>query len=131
MNKLLWSQDEYLRAYNFAALAHRGQLVPGTDLPYVTHISLVSMEIMAVLSVETRHNGNFALQCALLHDVVEDAGVTDEQVRAEFGEAVAKGVAALSKNSKLEKKVQMADSLRRIKEQPREVWMVKLTGPDH
>ena len=111
MNKLLWSQDEYLRAYNFAAQAHRGQLVPGTELPYVTHISLVSMEIMAELSVEPEHEGNLALQCALLHDVVEDAGVTVEQVKAEFGEPVAEGVAALSKNPRLEKKVQMADSL--------------------
>jgi (p)ppGpp synthase/HD superfamily hydrolase len=39
---------------------------------------------------------------------------------------VADGVAALSKDDRLPKADRMADSLRRIREQPREVWMVKL-----
>lgn len=45
----------------------------------------------------------------------------------EFGVEVANGVSALSKDPGLPtKQQQMADSLARIAQQPREVWMVKL-----
>ena len=121
-----WSQDLYIKAYLFAARAHRGHAVPGTDLPYVTHVSLVSMEVLAALSVERGRDEDLALQCALLHDVLEDTSVTDAQVREEFGRAVADAVRALSKDPNIPKHLQMGDSLRRIKQQPREVWMVKL-----
>ena len=65
-----WSQEKYIKAYNFAAEAHKGQKVPGTDLPYIMHLSLVSMEIMAALSVENDLDGDLAIQCALLHDTI-------------------------------------------------------------
>jgi (p)ppGpp synthase/HD superfamily hydrolase len=121
-----WSQDEYARAYRFAAQAHRGQTVPGTDLPYIMHISLVSMEVIAALQVEQGRNQDLAVQCALLHDVIEDTDVTYEQLKADFGEPVAQGVLALSKDETLDKPAQMQDSLRRIRQQPQKVWMVKL-----
>ncbi len=30
-----WSQEKYVRALKFAAGAHNGQTVPGSDLPYI------------------------------------------------------------------------------------------------
>ena len=78
------------------------------------------------MNLEPGRDEDLAVQCALLHDVIEDGGVSYDQIKAEFGEAVAEGVLALSKNKKLAKRLQLKDSLRRIKLQPREVWMVKL-----
>jgi (p)ppGpp synthase/HD superfamily hydrolase len=121
-----WSQDLYLKAYRFAALAHRGQVVPGTDISYIMHLSIVSMEMIAALRIETGRDENLAVQCALLHDVIEDTKVTSQQVATEFGDAVAAGVMALTKDQTLDKSLQMEDSLRRIKRQPPEIWMVKL-----
>jgi (p)ppGpp synthase/HD superfamily hydrolase len=121
-----WSQELYIRAYKYAARAHHGQCVPGSDLPYITHLSFVSMEIMSSLSVGNKRNGDLAVQCALLHDTLEDTGVTYEQVKEKFGIVVACGVQALTKNIKLDKNKQMEDSLRRIKKQPKEIWMVKM-----
>jgi (p)ppGpp synthase/HD superfamily hydrolase len=121
-----WSQEVYRNAYRFAAEAHNGQVFPGTDLPYIMHISFVCMEVMASLECEPGRNGNLAIQCALLHDVIEDTDVTLEGVDAEFGAEVAAGVLALTKNSSLDKIVQIEDSLRRIQKQPYEVWLVKL-----
>ena len=121
-----WSQETYIKAYRFAAEAHQGQLYPGTELPYLMHLSFVSMEILGVLSVESGHDGNLALQCALLHDSIEDTAVTYEQLVAKFGVKVADGVLALSKNPALEKSQQLTDSLDRIKTQPTEIWMIKL-----
>ncbi len=121
-----WSQDDYTRAYRFAALAHHGQTVPGTDFSYIMHLSFVSMEVIAALGVERGRDGNLAVQCALLHDVIEDTAITYEQVETKFGKEVAQGVLALSKDETLEKSRQMQNSLERIQQQPREVWMVKL-----
>ena len=121
-----WQQSEYIRAYRFAAQAHQGQTFPGTALPYSMHLSFVSMEVIAVLGIEKAWNGDLAVQCALLHDVIEDTDIGYEDVLAEFGEQVAQGVLALTKDSKLAKQDRMPDSLRRIQQQPQEVWLVKL-----
>lgn len=122
----VWSQEVYIRAFEFAAEAHHGQKLPGIELPYIIHISLVTMEVIAALQAENGVDGNLAVQCALLHDVIEDTKVTFEVVQREFGEDVAQGVLALTKDSSLSKPDAMADSLRRIQEQPQAVWMVKL-----
>ncbi|WP_310481318.1 HD domain-containing protein [Chamaesiphon sp. VAR_48_metabat_403] len=121
-----WDRDLYIKACLFAAKAHRGQLVPRSDLPYSIHLNLVSMEILAALSIESGCDGDLAVQCALLHDTIEDTDTSYEQIAALFGMNVADGVAALSKNPALEKSVQLADSLERIQQQPIAVWMVKL-----
>ena len=122
----LWSPEDYHRAYWFAARAHQGQPMPDDDLPYLVHVSLVTAEVIAALRVENGHDETLAVQCALLHDVLEDTPVTYEGVEAAFGAGVAPGVLALSKDGRLAKAQQMADSLRRIRQQPSEVWMVKL-----
>ncbi|GAB4447192.1 MAG: HD domain-containing protein [Chloroflexi bacterium OHK40] len=122
----MWSQDRYTAASRFAAIAHNGQHVPGTDLPYLLHVTQVAMETAAALCAEPGHDEDLAIQCALLHDTVEDTTVTYEQLDATFGRAVADGVLALTKDKTLPKDAQMDDSLRRIQAQPRAVWLVKL-----
>jgi (p)ppGpp synthase/HD superfamily hydrolase len=124
--KLSWSQEVYIKAYQFAAHAHNGQSVTGTNLPYIMHPTFVGMEVMAALTVENVSNPDLAIQCALLHDVIEDTPVTYQQLKAEFGIAVSDGVQALSKNKELDKCDQMDESLARIMQQPKEIWMVKL-----
>ena len=129
-----WSQDTYIRAYRFAAEAHNDQTVPGTDLPYLMHLSFVSMEVIAALVVEHIDHPDLAIQCALLHDTIEDTDIVYDDVKDMFGADVADGVLALSQDKhvaeskpRFERKMrQLEDSLERIKQQPREIWMVKL-----
>ncbi|MFK5893893.1 MAG: HD domain-containing protein [Pseudomonadota bacterium] len=124
----IWNQDKYIKAWNFACFAHEGQLLPGTTIPYINHIANVSMEVMAaIVQSKNIHNPNLLVQCALLHDVIEDTKNTYDDIKEEFGSDVANGVLALSKNVNLSSKSeQMINSLERIKKQPVEVWMVKL-----
>lgn len=127
MSPLCWSQELYRRAWRFAASAHLGQTYPGSELPYLVHIGEVAMEMVATLAVESVDTPDLAVQCALLHDTLEDTKVSYEDLRDEFGAQVADGVLALSKDALLPgKEAQMRDSLARIRVQPREVWMVKL-----
>lgn len=121
-----WSQEKYIAAFRFAAEAHNDQKFPGTDWPYIVHIGMVSMEILAALAEEPNSDGDLAVQCALLHDTIEDTATTYESLKDEFGQAVADGVQALTKDASLPKAERMADSLERIKVQPSEVGMVKL-----
>ena len=135
----LWSQESYLAAWRFAATAHGQQKLPGTDLPYNVHVGAVAMELMAACAVEPVAMPDLAIQCALLHDTLEDTATHPDELAARFGPAVLAGVQALSKNPALHKSTAMQDSLARIRLQPREVWMVKLADrisnlgdpPDH
>ncbi|TNE48150.1 MAG: bifunctional (p)ppGpp synthetase/guanosine-3',5'-bis(diphosphate) 3'-pyrophosphohydrolase [Deltaproteobacteria bacterium] len=123
-----WSQANYDKAMRFAAYAHGEQKVPGTPISYVMHLSLVTMETMTALAhTPGSCDADLAIACALLHDTIEDTDVTYEDVHSEFGLAIADGVLALTKDKNLPtKQEQMEDSLHRIVEQPKEVWMVKL-----
>ena len=127
-NRLVWSQDRYIKAWNFACTAHQGQLLPGSNLAYVNHLGLVAMEVMAAIAQQERiASPDLLVGCALLHDTIEDTSVSYDELLREFGVEIAQGVAALSKNPKVgDKKAQMEESLQRIQQQPQEVWMVKL-----
>ncbi len=122
----MWSPDHYLTTSRFAAAAHRGQTVTGTDLPYLLHLAQVAAEVMLALQAEADHAEDLALQCALLHDTLEDTATSYADLVATFGLAVADGVLALTKDTRLPHDEQMADSLRRISAQPQAVWLVKL-----
>lgn len=121
-------QQCYQQALLFAAAKHaeNDQKVPGTNLPYTVHISNVAMEILTNCQHSNDFNMHFAVQLALLHDTLEDTSTTFEELVSTFGVAVAEGVAALTKNEKLPKEERMADSLHRIRLQPKEVAAVKL-----
>ena len=130
----MYSPDRYVQAMRFAAARHNTQKEPGHDLPYLVHLVSVAAEVIAALPTTKLADPDLAVTCALLHDTVEDTVKTDEErarlvdeIVAKFGPAVSAGVAALSKDEKLPTKAeQMADSLRRIREQPPEIAVVKL-----
>ena len=118
--------DAYDSAWQFAAKAHSGQKVPGSDLPYLTHIGWVVGEILISLQHEPIADPKLAVQCAILHDVLEDTSIGYQDLNEKFGPIVSDGVAALTKNMALPKNQRMMDSLERILSQPNEVGMVKL-----
>lgn len=115
----------YVDAMRFAAAKHNAQKEPGHDLPYLVHVVSVAAEVIAVLD-STVTEPDVAVVCALLHDTVEDTGTSLDEIRERFGDKIAAGVSALTKNAALPRDEQMPDSLRRIREQPPEIAMVKL-----
>jgi (p)ppGpp synthase/HD superfamily hydrolase len=86
------------------------------------------MEVMACIAMEANiDDPDLAVQCALLHDTIEDTDAEYDLLCREFGAAVADGVLALSKDASIASRHErMRDSLARIKQQPREIWIVKL-----
>ncbi|MDM5178104.1 HD domain-containing protein [Massilia sp. DJPM01] len=119
-------QEACLKAWRFAAEAHALQKFPGTDMPYLVHLGMVGMELLGAHAQDPIDGIGIAMQCAILHDAMEDQDVSHGTLVAEFGLAVADGVAALSKSPSLPKAEAMADSLKRILLQPKPIWCVKL-----
>jgi GTP diphosphokinase / guanosine-3',5'-bis(diphosphate) 3'-diphosphatase len=70
------------RAYDVAARWHEGQ-VRKSGAPYITHPLAVAI-LLADIGMDTT-----TLVAALLHDTVEDTGLTIGEVKAEFGAEVA------------------------------------------
>lgn len=71
------------KAVRFATEAHSGTERRGKGYPYIIH----AMEATSIVSTIT--NDQEMLAAAILHDTVEDAGVTIEQIRDVFGPRVA------------------------------------------
>ena len=78
----------------FAIEAHDGMRRKSTDIPYILH----PMEAAAIVGSLT--SDQEVIAAAVLHDVVEDAGVTLEQVAARFGRRVAQLVASETENKR-------------------------------
>lgn len=123
--------DNIQKAWQIATKLHHGQVYAGAkegeDVDYINHIGSVTFEVMNALPFEKEVDADLAVLCAILHDTVEDTAFTYEDVLKHFGKNVADGVQALTKNEALgSKKAQMEDSLARIRQQPKVIWMVKL-----
>jgi guanosine-3',5'-bis(diphosphate) 3'-pyrophosphohydrolase len=84
------------------------------------------MEVFMAHKEEPNFNLEFAIKLALLHDILEDTPLSFKELEDTFGNIVATGVLALTKNASLDKKDQMEDSLDRIVKQGKEVAIVKL-----
>ncbi len=121
------TQEIYQKAIKFAGEKHKNQKVPGTDANYLLHISNVAMEIILAHKENEDFDINYAIQLALLHDTLEDTKTEFSELKEQFGEKVALGIQALTKNDNLtSKKEKMTDSLNRINQLEKEVGIVKL-----
>jgi len=121
----IFNQENFIKVWSFASEAHKNQNMPGNDLPYLTHIGSVVMELLAV--ADTIENIDLAISCAILHDTIEDTKVTYDEILSNFSKDVADGVLSLTKEIGLgTKQEQMIDSLNRIMKQPKSIKVVKL-----
>ena len=118
-------QAIYQKTIDFAAEKHGKQKMPN-GLPYIVHLSNVAMEVFMAHKQKPDFELTLAVQLALLHDVLEDTALSFKALEDDFGNAAAMGVLALTKDSTLDKKDQMDDSLNRILNLGREVAIVKL-----
>ncbi len=97
-------------AYRFSDQAHLGQFRASGE-PYISHPIAVT-EICAGWKLDVD-----SLMAALLHDVMEDQGVTKQELAERFGTDVAEIVDGLSKLDRLEfatKAEQQAESFRKM-----------------
>src|SRR5690606_8273421 len=87
--------DEVRRAYYYAEQAHDGQYRRSGE-PYITHPLAVANILSAI------HMDHQSLVAALLHDVIEDTGVSKKALAEQFGGTVANLVDGVSKLTQFE-----------------------------
>ena len=102
--------EQVRRAYRFADEAHLGQLRNSGE-PYITHPIAVAAQC-AEWKLDAQ-----ALMAALLHDAIEDCGVTKPELIERFGAPVAELVDGLTKLDKLQfntREENQAESFRKM-----------------
>jgi guanosine-3',5'-bis(diphosphate) 3'-pyrophosphohydrolase len=102
--------EQVRRAYRFADEAHLGQMRNNGE-PYITHPIAV-----AARCAEWKLDAQ-ALMAALLHDAMEDCGITKSELIERFGPPVAELVDGLTKLDKLEfntREENQAESFRKM-----------------
>ena len=82
-------------AYYYAEQAHKGQFRRSGE-PYITHPLAVANILASV------HMDHQSLMVAMLHDVIEDTGISKQAIIDQFGETVANIVDGVSKLAKIE-----------------------------
>jgi myo-inositol-1(or 4)-monophosphatase len=82
------------KAIIFATKAHDKMRRKNSEVPYIIH------PLEAAVIVSTMTSNQEVIAAAVLHDVVEDAGITIEQVYEEFGEYVRFLVASETENKR-------------------------------
>src|SRR3954451_22413918 len=98
------------RAYEFAAEQHRAQKRVSGE-PYMMH-PLAVTRILADMQMDM-----VSLETGLLHDIVEDTTVQLDEIKAKFGEDVARcvdGVTKLTKINLANREDRQAESLRKM-----------------
>ncbi|XP_062845911.1 guanosine-3',5'-bis(diphosphate) 3'-pyrophosphohydrolase MESH1 [Trichomycterus rosablanca] len=89
-----------LETINFAAEKHRNQRRKDPDAtPYINH----PIGVARILSYEGGITDIEVLQAALLHDTVEDTDTTFEELKAKFGDTVARIVQEVTDDKTLPK----------------------------
>ena len=113
-------QDFYNKALFYAAAAHDGQLYSG--LPYIIHVCMVAGEVFSADRIEPFSNLKDAVQIALLHDVLEDTPITEEEMLLHFSPEVIHGVDLLTKKDGLP----LLEYFKGIKDGGRDVSAIKM-----
>jgi GTP pyrophosphokinase len=88
-------EDLLRRAYVYSAMAHRGQVRVSGE-PYLVH----PLEVARTLA--EMHLDDVAIATGLLHDLLEDTWVSEEELEEQFGEHITGLVKALTKITTME-----------------------------
>lgn len=115
------------KALKFATAAHAGQPRRYTNEPYIEHPQAVMIEVVrefTVLGID-ENTVDLAASVALLHDVIEDCGITHSQLSSMFGLQVADGVLMLSDTEQGNRMARKAAACARVSEAPWWVQSVK------
>lgn len=109
-------------AVAFAARAHRHQIRKDGATPYVSHVYRVALTVSQIFGC----HDETVLAIALLHDTIEDTTTDYDDIQERFGQTVADGVAALTKNMALPEPIREPAYDQQLAAAPWYVRLVKL-----
>ena len=112
-----------IRATHFAAIKHRDQRRKDSAAsPYINH----PVTLAEILSVEGGISDPVVLAAALLHDTLEDTQTTSEELRGQFGSAIAEIVQEVTDVKWLDKAARKRFQIARARRSSKGAKLVKL-----
>ena len=127
MIKQGWNKEIIYKTVMYAMEKHKHLGMKGNEhIPFSGHFVNVMLNALNFIEGDKSVDKTYIIQLALLHDSIEDAGLTYEELNNEFGKDVADGVLALSRDEKIPYDEQIADCIVRIKKLRKEVAIVKM-----
>jgi guanosine-3',5'-bis(diphosphate) 3'-pyrophosphohydrolase len=116
--------DEAYRAMRFAMEAHKNQKRKYTGEPYFLHLAEVAGMVATLYSGQL--DGKAVIAVAWLHDVVEDCGISVEDLKEHFPFDIPFGVAALSDLEEGNRETRKRLSRERLSKQPKWIQDIKV-----
>lgn len=118
-------------AREVAEYAHKGQYRRDGITPYIEHPAKVALRV--------KEQGEEAIACAYLHDVIEDTTITEKMLRLTFPDSVVDAVVVMTKKkgvsyeaylagvkaNPIARKVKIADMLANLADAPTDKQIVK------
>lgn len=104
------SSERFARAAVFACEQHRGQNRDDARTPYAVHVFRVAEHLRRIAAEQDEE----VLLAALLHDTIEDTGITYDTIASQFGGGVAELVAELTNDNRLPKAQRRAAMIEHI-----------------
>lgn len=127
---MFYSPDLFRKCTQFVVQAYEGSDLTGSGFPDFVQATFVCNELIVWMIHHPEKNGDLIVQCAFLNTALKKVDANYDQIRKIFGAAVACGVLALKRDQSLPNdppvRLQLIDSLRRIRNQPHEIWMVEM-----
>ncbi len=108
------------RAIEFATKAHEGQFRKGTKRPYIVH----PIEVADIVSTMTKDEEVIA--AAVLHDTIEDCGVTKDELAELFSDRVAELVARESEDKSKSWMERKSTTIENLKTAPTDIRMIEM-----
>lgn len=110
------------RAVLFATEAHQDQIRKWLNVPYIIH----PLNVMRILRLYNVTNED-TLCAAVLHDIIEDCGITYDEIREKFGANVATSVMLLTKDDEITDKIeQIRDQIVNLQQATMETRLIKI-----
>jgi (p)ppGpp synthase/HD superfamily hydrolase len=122
MDALETTYRPLLEAVSFAARAHRHQLRKDGQTPYVAHVFRVCLILRHVFGIDDADS----LMTAVLHDTIEDTNTDYDDVEEAFGDRIAAGAAALSKDKRLQEGPREKEYMKTLSTAPPHIKLCKL-----
>jgi len=106
----------------FAARAHKNQIRKDNQTPYISHPFRVCLVVRHIFGFDDPQ----MLAAAILHDTIEDTTTDFDDIIERFGPVVAKWVAALTKDMRLENDTREAEYVKGLAAADWQVKVLKL-----
>jgi (p)ppGpp synthase/HD superfamily hydrolase len=113
------------KALRMAAAAHEGQYRKDGHVPYITH------PVMCAFILSKHAFAEEVVAAALVHDVLEDTTVTEEQMRKELGDTVTNLVLLVTYDPSLSWEEQRSAYIEKLRNAPADAKAISVADKIH